>query len=279
VGLPFSRCPKGRACNCALGKTILKYVACEIRIGTSGWHYRHWVGPFYPKDLPAKQMFTFYQRHFDTVELNNSFYRLPTPEAFDAWRESSPSGFVFAVKGSRFVTHNKKLKEPEQPLKNLLPRAERLREKLGPVLWQLPPKWQRNVERLEEFLQALPRRHRYAFEFRESSWHHESIYEILRRYNAAYCIYELAGFSTEAHVTADFAYVRLHGPGGKYQGSYSEQILKEWSSRIVEWSGRLKAVYVYFDNDQAAYAAQNALELKRFVYASCGSKEGVSRAA
>jgi uncharacterized protein YecE (DUF72 family) len=240
-------------------------MGCEIRIGTSGWHYRHWIRRFYPKDLPSKEMFSFYQRHFDTVELNNSFYRLPTPEAFDSWRESSAPNFLFAVKGSRFVTHNKKLKDPEQALMNLLPRAERLRRKLGPILWQLPPSWRRNVERLEEFLQALPKRHRYAFEFREPSWHHESVFEVLRHHNAAYCIYELAGFSTEPLITADFGYVRLHGPGGKYQGSYSDAVLQSWTDRIAEWSSKLKAVYVYFDNDQAAYAAHNALTLKQMV--------------
>ena len=224
-------------------------------------------------------MFAFYQRHFDTVELNNSFYRLPTPEAFDCWRESAPPGFLFAVKGSRFVTHNKKLKDPEQPLKNLLPRAERLAKKLGPILWQLPPKWRRNVERLEEFLQALPRRHHYAFEFREPSWHDESVYQVLRRHNAAYCIYELAGFATEQHITADFAYVRLHGPGAKYQGDYSKQILEHWAQRIAEWSQKLRAVYVYFDNDQAAYAARNALELKRLVSIACQHTPEADKAA
>ena len=267
------------ACNCVLLLAILNLVTCEIRIGTSGWHYRHWLGRFYPKELPPRQMFAFYQQHFDTVELNNSFYRLPTPEAFDCWKASAPADFIFAVKGSRFVTHNKKLKEPEQPLKNLLPRAERLGNKLGPILWQLPPKWRRNTERLEEFLQALPQRHRYAFEFREASWHHESVYDILSRHNAAYCIYELAGFSTEPQVTADFAYVRLHGPGGKYQGSYSKQSLYQWAARMAEWTQKLSAIYVYFDNDQAAYAARNALELKRLVAAACHYQNNKTRAA
>ena len=132
-------------------------MACEIRIGTSGWHYRHWLGTFYPEGLPTARMFEYYQRFFDTVELNNSFYRLPTPEAFTAWREAAPPNFSFAVKGSRFLTHNKKLKEPEQALLNLLPRAELLGKKLGPILFQLPPKWKVNVERLSEFLEALPR--------------------------------------------------------------------------------------------------------------------------
>ena len=240
-------------------------MAAEIRIGTSGWHYRHWVGTFYPPDLKTSQMFAFYQRFFDTVELNNSFYRLPTPDAFRAWRASAGPEFVFAVKGSRFLTHNKKLKEPEQALHNLLPRAELLGEKLGPVLFQLPPKWKLNLERLDTFLQALPKVHRYAFEFREETWHTQAVYDILRRYNAAYCIHELAGFHTPIEVTADFAYVRLHGPGGKYQGCYTDDKLQEWADRIAEWSRKLRAVYVYFDNDDSGYAPRNALELKRRV--------------
>jgi len=116
-------------------------MTCDIRIGTSGFHYKHWKGPFYPSKLPARQMLDYYVRHFDTVELNNSFYRLPTPEAFDAWRDAPPPNFVFAVKGSRFLTHNKKLKDPENAVENLLPRAAGLHKKLGPILFQLPPKW------------------------------------------------------------------------------------------------------------------------------------------
>ena len=207
-------------------------------------------------------MFAFYQRFFDTVELNNSFYRLPTPEAFAAWRDVANAGFRFAVKGSRFLTHNKKLKEPEQALQNLLPRAEILSQKLGPILFQLPPKWKVNIERLEEFLQALPKMHRYAFEFREPTWHTETVYATLLRHNAAYCIYELAGFHSPIVTTADFAYVRLHGPGDRYQGCYTQGKLSEWARRIHAWTRELKAIYVYFDNDDSGYAPRNALELK-----------------
>jgi uncharacterized protein YecE (DUF72 family) len=236
-----------------------------VRIGTSGWHYKHWIGKFYPAGLPASQMFDYYQRFFDTVELNNSFYRLPTPEAFAAWRDAAPSKFLFAVKGSRFLTHNKKLKEPEQALQNLLPRAEVLGRKLGPILFQLPPKWGVNVERLETFLQVLPPQHRYAFEFREPSWHTERVYEILRKYNAAYCIYELAGFQSPILLTANFSYVRLHGPGAKYQGSYTAEALTRWAAQLVAWSPKLRNVYVYFDNDDSGYAVYNALELRELV--------------
>jgi uncharacterized protein YecE (DUF72 family) len=237
----------------------------RVRIGTSGWHYKHWIGKFYPAGLPASQMFDYYQRFFDTVELNNSFYRLPIPEAFAAWRDAAPSKFLFAVKGSRFLTHNKKLKEPEQALQNLLPRAEVLGRKLGPILFQLPPKRGVNVERLETFLQVLPPQHRYAFEFREPSWRTERVYEILRKYNAAYCIYELAGFQSPIWLTANFSYVRLHGPGAKYQGSYTAEALTRWAAQLVAWSPKLRNVYVYFDNDDSGYAVYNALELRELV--------------
>jgi uncharacterized protein YecE (DUF72 family) len=248
---------------------------CDVRIGTSGWHYKHWVGTYYPPTCGAPQMLEHYLRDFDTVELNNSFYRLPTPEAFECWRHATPPDFRFAVKGSRYITHNKKLKDPENALENLLPRAERLGRKLGVVLWQLPPKWRKNVARLDEFLAMLPRKHHYAFEFREPSWLSDDVLTMLARYHAAFCIYELAGFHTAFEITAEFVYVRLHGPGaGKYQGSYSEAQLGRWAERIADWSRRLKAVYVYFDNDQHGYAAHNAKMLKRMV-----GERGLRRAA
>jgi len=236
-----------------------------VHIGTSGWHYKHWCGPFYPEKYAAAKMLPFYLQHFDTVEINNSFYRLPDVSTFECWRQSTPRNFVFAVKASRFITHNKKLKDPENALENLLPRAEALGKKLGPILFQLPPKWKVNPDRLAALLAILPRQHRYTFEFRELSWNNPEILQILREHNAAYCVYELAGYHTPLEITADFAYVRLHGPGGKYQGSYSQAKLREWAERIAGWRRTLRAVYVYFDNDQAGYAAQNALELKRLV--------------
>lgn len=244
-------------------------MSCDIRIGTSGYHYKHWVGPFYPPRTSAARMLDFYVQHFDTLELNNSFYRLPTIQAFECWGDSTPSDFVFAVKASRFITHNKKLKDPENALENLLPRAQHLGKKLGPILFQLPPKWKVNVERLQELLEILPREHRYAFEFRELSWLKPEVNRILKKFNAAFCIYELAGYHTPLESTADFSYVRLHGPAaGKYQGSYSDERLGDWARWIQEQSKRLKAIYVYFDNDQAGYAAKNALRLREMVLGS-----------
>jgi len=239
----------------------------DIRIGTSGFHYKHWKGPFYPGKTPASKLLDFYVQHLDTVELNNSFYRLPSAHAFDSWREATPANFVFAVKASRFITHNKKFKDPENAIDNLLPRAAHLGPKLGPVLFQLPPHWRVNPERLQNLLQILPRDVRYAFEFRELSWMNPQVDSILKKFNAAFCIYELAGYHSPLNITADFAYVRLHGPEiGKCQGSYSEERLRAWARQIETWAAKLKAVYVYFDNDQAGYAAANALTLKSMVF-------------
>jgi uncharacterized protein YecE (DUF72 family) len=237
-------------------------MTAEVRIGTSGWHYNHWRGPFYPKKMPAAKMLDFYAQQFDTVELNNSFYHLPLESALESWRESTPRGFLFAMKGSRYLTHMKKLRDPGPGIERFMQRADLLGRKLGPILFQLPPRWQVNVARLEAFLEALPRRHRYGFELREESWRTEAVYKVLRKHNAAFCIYELAGVRTQYTITANFTYVRLHGPGGAYQGSYDRGTLRRWAERIRAWKKDLRAVYVYFDNDQAGFAARNALELK-----------------
>jgi uncharacterized protein YecE (DUF72 family) len=236
-----------------------------VRIGTSGWHYPHWRGPFYPDKLPASRMLAYYLEHFDTVELNNSFYRLPSEAAFQDWHDSTPANFRFAVKASRFITHMKKLKDPQAALARFLPRAELLGRKLGPILFQLPPWWELNLERLLAFLEVLPRGHRYCFELRNPTWHVPEVYRALRKHNAAFCIYEIAGFQSGKDLTADFSYIRLHGPGGAYQGSYSDATLSEWAARIRNWSRDLKQIYVYFDNDQGAFAARNALRLKELL--------------
>lgn len=240
---------------------------CDVRIGTSGWHYQHWRGPFYPVDLRSSGMLEFYLNHFNTVEINNSFYHLPLDSTFHNWRRLAKPGFCFAVKGSRYLTHMKKLKDSQSGLQRFLARVELLEEKLGPILFQLPPNWACNAPRLAEFLGALPQGHRYSFELRDPSWHVPEIYELLSRHNAAFCIYELAGFRSPMPLTADFAYVRLHGPGEKaYQGRYDRRTLGRWRDRIRKWQSELKAVYVYFDNDQAGYAVQNALQLRKIVH-------------
>jgi uncharacterized protein YecE (DUF72 family) len=237
----------------------------KIRIGTSGWHYKHWRGTFYPEGLPAAKWLDFYCERFDSVELNNTFYRLPPRAALEGWRDSTPANFLFAVKGSRFITHMKKLKDPEEALERFFDRADVLGKKAGPILFQLPPRWELNIERFAQFLSVLPRAHRYAFEFRDPGWNREPVYELLRKHRAAYCIFHLAGMQSPMEVTADFVYVRLHGPGGKYQGSYSDEELIGWARQIETWRSEGRTSYVYFDNDDSGYAARNALRLKELV--------------
>jgi uncharacterized protein YecE (DUF72 family) len=239
-----------------------------IHIGTSGWHYPHWRGPFYPEKLPTSKMLEFYAGHFDTVELNNTFYRLPTETAVHEWRTSTPTQFEFAAKGSRFLTHMKKLKDPAPGIEKYFDRIRGLGKKLGPIVWQLPPQWEVNAQRLEAFLKALPKRRRYAFELRNPTWHNDEIYSILHRHNAAFCIFEIAGMFSGTQLTTDFTYVRLHGPAGAYQGSYSDAVLRRWAAQLREWNSHLRATYIYFDNDQAAYAAENALALQHMLAGS-----------
>lgn len=234
-----------------------------VHVGTSGWHYKHWVGPFYPARTPAAKMLAFYAQHFDAVELNNTFYKLPSVDALKTWRESTPAQFRFAAKGSRFLTHMKKLTDTGRGIRRFFERADALGRKLGPIVFQLPPHWGVNIERLRAFLDALPGGHRYAFEFRDASWNTPPVYALLRKFRAAYCIFELAGFESPLEITADFTYLRLHGPGGPYQGSYDDRALRAWARRLREWN--LRRSYVFFDNDQAGYAALNALRLKQML--------------
>jgi len=237
----------------------------QIHIGTSGWHYKHWVGPFYPPRTPASKMLPYYFQHFDTVELNNTFYRLPQRGALENWRDSTPEHFCFAAKGSRFLTHRKKLKDPEQGLGRYFEAIEILEHKLGPILFQLPPNWEVDACRFETFLRNLRAEHRYAFEFRNPSWNCSEILQLLEQFRAAYCIYHLAGYQSPLEITADFVYVRLHGPGGRYQGSYSDQELGFWADHIMDWKAHVRAVYVYFDNDDTGYAVRDALRLRELV--------------
>ena len=238
----------------------------RVHIGTSGWHYDHWRGPFYPEKMKAADMLDFYVRQFDTVEINNSFYRLPPINALKNWHDATPPGFCFAVKGSRYLTQMKKLKDPKPGLAKFFSRIENLGKKVGPVLFQLPPGWKCNAERFESFLGALAKKHVCAFDLRDLSWHNQTIYALLRRYNAAFCIYDLAGFQTAAEITTDFTYVRFHGPLRKaYQGRYERQCLAGWARRIARWRDSLKDIYVYLDNDQQGFAALNALEFKKMV--------------
>jgi uncharacterized protein YecE (DUF72 family) len=234
-------------------------------IGTSGWHYHHWVGAFYPHNLPHGAFLEYYANHFATAEINNSFYRLPEKKTLLRWRDAVPEGFVFSVKASRYLTHMKKLKDPREPLERLFDRVSVLGSKLGPILFQLPPRWRLNPERLKGLLEILPKNHRYAFEFRDYSWFDGEVYGLLAKHRAAFCVYDLDGRTSPKEITADFAYVRLHGPDGPYRGRYGARRLSGWGGVFSAWLEEGLEVYCYFDNDEAGYATQDALRLQRLL--------------
>ena len=183
--------------------------------------------------------------------------------AVERWREETPTDFCFAVKGSRFITHIKRLRDPQAALGTYFSRMETLQRKLGPVLFQLPPNWHVNEERLQEFLDALPpNRHKYVFEFRDPTWYAPEIYRLLRRHNVALCLHDWRGQQSPVELTADFTYVRFHGATGKYQGNYTPQMLDKWANLIREWLPKLRHIYAYFNNDQGGYAVKNAALLQ-----------------
>jgi uncharacterized protein YecE (DUF72 family) len=228
-------------------------------VGTSGWLYKHWRGTYYPKGLSQKDEFNYYSLFFNTVELNNPFYRLPSRETFENWKNCSGKNFLYIVKASRFITHMKKLKDTKEALDLFLHNCDGLEEKLGPILFQLPPGWQVNLERFETFLKQLPKGYRFAFEFRNPTWYITEVYDLLKKYKCAFCIYQLAGHMSPIEVTADWVYLRLHGPTkNKYQGSYEYQTLKAWAEKASSWQKAGKDVYIYFDNDDSGFAAFNA---------------------
>ncbi len=242
-----------------------------ILIGTSGYNYPHWWnGVFYPSDLPQRKWLEFYAEHFDTVELNVSFYRLPKKEAFEGWHKHTPKGFSFAVKGSRFITHIKRLKDCREPLSLFFDHASALKEKLGVVLWQLPPRFRFEKERLEAFcvlLSTLPRakRFRHAFEFRDESWLCPEAFRTLEEFNFAFCIAHGSGLPFTDRVTSNFVYLRLHGGEVLYGSNYSDKDLKTWAQKIVGWTEKGKDVFVYFNNDAYGFAVKNALTLRKLV--------------
>jgi uncharacterized protein YecE (DUF72 family) len=231
----------------------------RILIGTSGWQYDSWVEPFYRGASPT---LSEYAKHFRTVEVNSTFYGLPEETTIRDWTSQvSEDEFVFSVKASRYMTHMKKLKDPSEPLDRLLDAISPLGPAAEVVLFQLPPHWRANPDRLAALLDLLPDTHRYAFEFRDASWYDDRIYDLLREYGAAFCIYHLADHRSPKIVTADFVYVRLHGAAGKYVGSYSNEELAGWTGAISAWARNGNDVYLYFDNDQEAAAPRDAERL------------------
>jgi uncharacterized protein YecE (DUF72 family) len=237
----------------------------KIHIGTSGWHYKHWLGDFYPERHPTDKMFSWYAREFHTVEINNSFYRLPEEKTFQRWRELAPPGFIFAVKASRFITHIKRLKDARDSVDLLLSRSAPLGPTLGPILFQLPPRWKMNIERLIEFLDVLPRGPKFSIEFRDESWNTAEVFQLLRRHNVALCIHDWRQMPWPKELTANFTYVRFHGSGRSYGGSYPDEHLREWAERIRRWERKLNEAYVYFNNDTGGHAIRNARTLRQML--------------
>jgi len=229
----------------------------QLRIGCSGWVYKHWAGAFYPEGTKDADRLAYYATRFDTAEINFSFYRLPSESTVEAWTRRVPEGFVFAWKVSRFITHNKKLNDCEGPVALVFGRMAPLGDRLGPALVQLPPQLRRNDSRLADFLRLLPKG-RHAVEFRHDSWYDPAVFRILSDFDAALCISDHHAAPSPWERTASWVYIRRHGPGGRYDGRYTKAELGAWSGRIAAWRGEGRDVYAYFDNDVKAAAPFDA---------------------
>jgi uncharacterized protein YecE (DUF72 family) len=240
----------------------------QIRIGCSGWQYKHWRGDFYPPELAQSRWFDHYVLTFDTVEINNTFYRLPEAGTFAQWRTRAPRRFLYAVKASRFLTHMKKLKDPEDALARFFANARHLGRHLGPVLFQLPPRWPVDLDRLEHFLAVLRAARKGlrlrawdVIEFREPSWYDDRVYALLRRYKVAMCLHDMQGSATGRVVVGPFVYVRFHG-WTKYSGRYSDERLDEWADWLGERVVEGCDVFAYFNNDIGGHAPRDAVRLR-----------------
>lgn len=240
-------------------------MAGEIRVGTSGWQYDDWRERFYPQGLGTDRWLAHYAGTFPTVEVNSTFYRLASASAVRQWRSAVPAGFEFALKGSRFITHQKKLNDPRVPIERYFEPLEPLLDAVAVVLWQLPPRWRRTPERLDAFLDALPDGHRHAVELRDDDWFHPETYEVLDRHGAA--LVWLSSSLTTAHRehvrTGDHVYLRFHGldDDEPYRYDYTRRELEPWAQRLAELAGQGTPAWVYFNNDHEAKAVANARTL------------------
>lgn len=249
----------------------------KLLIGTSGYSYDHWAnGIFYPPKLPKGKWFEFYETQFSAVELNITFYRLPKPEIFKGWYRRSRKDFRFVVKGSRYITHIKRLKDPEEPLKRFFASTSPLKEKLACVLWQLPPHFPKDTDRLIKFLkteQKLRKKFtnvRTAFEFRDESWFNDEIADILSEFKITYCMADWPPFSKGLKIpeTGPILYLRKHGAHSKrlYEGGYSLGELKEDASLVKQCMKKGKDVFVFFNNDAKGFAPKNAKQLSKLIH-------------
>ena len=240
----------------------------EARIGTSGFYYEHWRGVLYPEGLAKSRWFEYFATAFDTVEMNSTFYHLPRAKTVEHWDEKSPEDFLFSFKASRVITHYKKLRDVKEELFLFLHLLKPLRRKIAAILIQLPPSLHRDRELLADFLHLLPSGWRFVIEFRHGSWYDEAIYELLRHYNVAYCWHDYGRREIPAIPTADFIYIRLHGPSGHYQGSYDDDALELWADRIRDSLAHHRPAFVYFNNDMEGNAVRDARRLKEILKGS-----------
>ena len=240
-------------------------VDCDIRIGTSGWYYEHWRELFYPADLPKSKWFEYYARHFNTVEINNTFYHLPKEQSVQRWRKIAPKGFLYSVKANRYITHVQKIKDTTESLQRLFERINILKGKLGPVLYQLPPSLHIDLERLEAFIKLLPKRKNTIFEFRHKSWYCDDTFKLLKKFKTGFCIHDMPGKESPRVVTSNIIYIRFHGTTSRYSGSYTKSQLQNWAKWFKEQSKNASGIYIYFNNDAHGHAIKNALQLKEII--------------
>jgi uncharacterized protein YecE (DUF72 family) len=243
----------------------------SVRVGCSGWNYKSWRGRFYPADVPVTRWLEYYAQRFDTVEVNNTFYRLPERSTFEAWRLRLPPGFLVAVKASRFLTHMKRLRDPVEPLERLFSRASALGAQLGPVLYQLPASFTVDRARLETFVRALPGSSngsaaRHVVEFRHTSWYVADILGVLDSHGVALCLHDKEGSAIDEPAIGPFVYVRFHGPTGRYAGSYPRPHLQRWAQRLADEARQGRDVFAYFNNDPDAAAVANAMTLRSAIH-------------
>jgi uncharacterized protein YecE (DUF72 family) len=239
--------------------------SAKIMIGTSGWYYQHWQGVFYPEALPKSDWLKYYTEHFATVEVNNTFYHLPKDSSLENWYKLSPEDFIFTIKASRYITHIKKLKDISQSLQLFINKVHILGEKLGPVLYQLPPSMNLDVGLLENFIKQLPAKHISVFEFRNESWYCDEVLQLLKDNNISFCIHDLVGLASPKVITAKTIYIRFHGPGQRYGGNYTTKQLTDWTRWIDQSAVNAKYVFAYFNNDIHGYAIANALQLQKLL--------------
>jgi len=238
-------------------------VKCDIRIGTSGWHYSHWKELFYPPNLPKNKWFEHYAEHFATVEINNTFYQLPKEVSLQRWHKQAPKNFVYSVKANRYITHIKRLKDTSEALGRFFETIGILKGKLGPVLYQLPPSLHKDLDLLKSFIILLPRKRIAVFEFRHDSWFSEDTFKLLNKFGVGFCVHDLVGKETPRVVTADVIYVRFHGPTGRYRGNYSKSMLQTWAKWFKDHTKEVRSIYAYFNNDIGGHAINNAKTLKQ----------------